>query len=67
MTQQTVKSLKAGEFFTRKALENPTEMQVYVRGSYDRETKTYVCHKFGDVNHFTCLSGHVKVFTGFTF
>lgn len=63
----TVKDLKKGEFFTRKAIENPTERQVFVRGEYDRETKKYECQRFDDISSCIYLKGDTKVFTDFVF
>lgn len=43
---KTVNELKKGEYFTLKEIEYPKESQVYVRGDYDRGTKTYSCTKW---------------------
>lgn len=63
----TVKELKKGRYFTRKAIENPTEMQVWIRGDYDREQKKYECQCFGDMNSFCYLKGAAEIYTDFTF
>lgn len=63
----TVKELKKGQFFTLKAIENPTEKQVFIRGDYDREQKKYECVRFDDCNRFRYLKGSAEVFTDFTF
>ena len=62
-----VKELKKGEFFTRKAIENPTEHQVFIRGDYDRETKKYECQRFDDACSFIYLKGDTNVFTDLVF
>ena len=62
-----LKELKKGEYFTRKAVEYPTEKQVWVRGSYDRSTKKYDCWRFDDVCISTEIPGNKEVFTDFIF
>ena len=62
-----LKELKKGEYFTRKAVEYPTEKQVWVRGSYDRSTKKYDCWRFDDVCISAEIPGNKEVFTDFIF
>lgn len=62
-----LKDVKKGDFFTLKAVENPTENQVYIKGDYDRATKKYSCIKFSDMNYERLLAGTKEVFTDFTF
>lgn len=62
-----VKALKKGEFFTKKDIEFPGEMQVWIRGDYIREDKKYECICWGGVNKFCYMKGTKEVFTGFTF
>lgn len=62
-----IKDLKKGDFFTRKAIDNPTEHQVFIRGEYDRESKKYECSRFDDVNDTIFLKGTTVAHTGFTF
>ena len=64
---KTVKELKKGEFFTLKEIEEPTEMQVYIRGDYIPSEKVYACSKFGDMNYERFFKGNRKVYVGFTF
>lgn len=59
-----LKELKKGDFFKLKDSDTTT---VYVRGEYDRSTKTYSCFKFEDVNDERFLKGSKNVFVGFTF
>lgn len=59
-----LKELKKGDFFKLKDSDTAT---VYVKGEYDRSTKTYSCFKFEDVNAERFLKGSKKVFVGFTF
>ena len=63
----TIKNLKKGEFFTLKAIENPTENQVWVKGDYDRTERKYVCYKFSDVCACRLFKGDKEVHTEFTF
>lgn len=44
-----LKELKKGEYFTIKNIEYPTDSQVFIKGDYDRSTKTYNCAKCSDV------------------
>lgn len=60
-------NLKRGDFFTLKPYENPNEMQVYVKGAYDRSSKEYSCYKFGDINYERFFSPFRKVYIDFTF
>lgn len=63
----TLKDVKKGDFFTRKAIENPTEHQVFIRGDYDRQSKKYECSRFDDVNDTVFMNGSTSVFTDFVF
>ena len=62
-----VKELKKGDYFTRKATENPTDRQVLVRGDYDRTEKKYECYHFDDVNDTVYISGNKEAFVDFVF
>lgn len=63
----TIRELKKGDYFTKKAIEYPTERQVWIRGDYDRSTKKYECYRFDDINTFTYVSGTKEVYTDFIF
>lgn len=63
----TIKELKQGDYFTKKAIEYPTENQVWVRGEYCREAKKYFVYRFSDVNDSTLMSGTKEVFVDFVF
>lgn len=63
----TLKDLKKGEFFTKKAIENPTESQVWIKGDYDRSTKKYEIIRFDDINDTKWMAGNKEVYTEFTF
>ena len=62
-----IKDLKKGTFFTKKAIDEPKESQVWIRGDYDRSSKKYECQRFDDVGTFCYLPGDREVFTDFTF
>lgn len=65
--QQLLKNVKRGEFITFKEIESPTDMQVYVKGPYDRATKKYECYCFGDISKYKMVKGDKLVYTDFTF
>jgi hypothetical protein len=67
VTTMTIKELKKGDYFTIKPIENPTEKQVYVRGEYDRSSKTYSCYRFDDICSFREFKADKVVYTDFTF
>lgn len=62
-----IRELKKGDFFTIKAIDEPRESQVYVRGEYDRSEKKYSCYKFSDVCSERLFKGDKEVFVDFTF
>lgn len=62
-----LKNLKKGDFFTFKDISYPNDNQVYVKGDYDRLSKTYDCYCFGDINKFRSVKGDKVVFIGFSF
>lgn len=62
-----LKELKKGDFFTLKNIEYPKENQVYIKGDYDRSTKTYECTAFNDICKFRYIKGEKEIFVDFTF
>ena len=62
-----VKELKKGDWFTKKAIAEPRESQVWIRGEYDRGMRKYECYRFDDVNTFCYIQGTKEVYTDFTF
>lgn len=62
-----IKNIKKGEYFTLKEVSEPKENQVYIRGEYDKSSKTYSCCKFLDMNSEKLLKGDKDVFVNFTF
>lgn len=67
--KKQIKDLKAGEFFTLKDYgeQDVKECAVWVRGEYDKGSRTYSCYKFSDVNHEHFFKGTKEVFTEFYF
>ena len=67
MEPKTIKDLKKGDFFTRKAIENPTETQVWIRGDYDRSEKKYEATRFDDISRTMLFKPTTPVYIDFTF
>ena len=67
MEKATIKQLRKGDFFTLKHYEEVKESNVWVRGEYDRSSKTYECYKFCDVNQIHFLRPNRFVYTDFIF
>ena len=63
----TIKELKKGEFFTRKPIDNPKDSQVYVKGDYDRGTRSYICTRFNDICRSISLPADKQIYTDFVF
>ena len=66
MERKLIKDLKKGEFFKRELKGQPSE-KVYIKGDYDRATKTYSAVEFYDVNHEIFIKANKYVYVGFTF
>lgn len=67
METTTIKQLKKGDFFSLKPCEETKESNVWVRGSYDRSTKTFECYKFEDISHTHFFKANKVVYTDFLF
>lgn len=65
-TTTQIKNLKKGEFFKRIIKGQPTE-RVYIRGDYDRATKTYSAIAYDDINQEIFIKADKLVFIDFTF
>lgn len=63
MELKEIKNLKKGEFFKRKEGAG----RVYVKGDYDRSTKSYSCTAYDDINQEIFIKANKKVVVGFTF
>ena len=62
-----LKSLKKGEYFTLKPIEEPKENDVFVKGDYVKEDKKFSCTKFSDTNSEKFFPGTKQVYVDFTF
>jgi hypothetical protein len=58
-----IKNVKRGDYIKRKA----DALTVYVRGDYDRASKSYCCHAFDDISKSIYIKASKPVFVGFTF
>jgi hypothetical protein len=63
MQQVTIKAAKQGEYIKRKA----DAKTVYIKGAYDRSTKTYECTDTDDINKQIYIKADKPVFIGFTY
>jgi hypothetical protein len=64
MNTSTIKELKAGEYFMRKA----DSKKVFTRAEYCRDTKKYQCDDHSDVwGNGLQLKGSTVVYVGFTY
>ena len=62
-----LKSLKKGDFFTKKAIDSPSDSQVWIRGDYDRSLKRYSCTRCSDFCDEQFISGDKSVYTDFIY
>lgn len=62
-----IRDLKQGDYFTLKQIGEPKESQVWIRGEYDRSTRTYSATNFSDMNRERYFKGDKEVFTEFIF
>lgn len=67
MEAKRIKDLKKGEYFTLKAIEEPTEKLVWIRGEYERSEKKFSCTKWCDICHENFMKGERVVYVGFSF
>jgi hypothetical protein len=63
MQQAVIKTVKQGEYIKRKA----DAKTVYIKGAYDRSTKTYECTDTEDINKQIYIKADKPVFIGFTY
>lgn len=63
MQQTTIKAVKSGEYIKRKA----DAKTVYIKGAYDRTTKSYECTDTEDMNRQVYIKADKPVFIGFTY
>ena len=62
-----LKELKKGTYFTLKNLEFPSDSQVWIKGEYDKPSKSYSIINFSDTNRERFIKGNHEIFTDFTF
>ena len=62
-----LKSLRMGSYFTLKDIREPKQNQVYIKGKYDRNSKSFSCVKFSDINSERLIKADKLVYVGFTF
>lgn len=58
-----LKDVKKGDFFKRKE----SAKKVYIKGDYDRETKTFECTECTDIGRSIFLKSSTMVFAGIEF
>ncbi len=63
METKTVRELKLGEFFKRKAESN----KVYIRDAYMHGSKRFACPCFDDMGSIMYFKPDTVVYVGFTF
>ena len=62
-----LKELKRGEFFTLKEYAEPKENQVWIKGEYDRSSKSYECTRFSDMNDYRYIKADRNIYIEFVF
>jgi hypothetical protein len=58
-----LKNVKPGEYIKRKA----DAKTVYIKGAYDRSTKSFECTDTEDMNRQVYIKADKTVFIGFTY
>lgn len=58
-----IKNVAKGDYIKRKA----DSKIVYIRGDYDRSSKSYECYAFEDINKIIYIKANKPVFVGFDF
>lgn len=66
-TPVPLKSLKKGDLFTLKDIPSPKDSQVYIKGDYDKSTRTFECTKYSDMNSWRDFKGDKMVYVDFYF
>ena len=62
-----LRELKKGDWFTLKEIAEPKESQVYIKGDYDKASKTFSVCKFSDTNNERFIKADRQVYVDFTF
>ena len=63
MQNITLKSVKPGDYVKRKA----DSEAVYIKGAYDRTTKSFELQDVEDMNRFIYVKADKLVYVGFTY
>lgn len=63
MKNITLKSVKPGDYVKRKA----DAATVYIKGAYDRTTKSFELQDTEDMNRFVYIKADKLVYVGFTY
>lgn len=63
MQQTAIRDIKTGEYFKRKA----DAKTVYVKGQYDRETKSFSAIDTEDISREIFIKASKPVFVGFDY
>lgn len=63
MQNITLKNVKPGDFIKRKA----DAATVYIKGAYDRTTKSFELRDTEDMNRFVYIKADKLVYVGFTY
>jgi hypothetical protein len=63
-TETTARQVKSGEFVRFRDTDTAP---VWVRGGFDRASKTFAFSKADDMNHEAFVKGSRKCFVGFTY
>lgn len=63
----TLREVKPKDLFTLSPIEYPKENQVWIKGSYDRASKTFCVTNWGNVGRERFLKGDRVVYQGFYF
>ncbi len=63
MQNITIKNVKPGDFVKRKA----DSKAVYIKGAYDRTTKSFELQDTEDMNRFVYIKADKLVYVGFTY
>ena len=63
MNTLTIKQVKPGDYIKRKA----DSKAVYIKGAYDRATKSFECTDTEDINRVIYIKSDKLVFVGFAY
>ena len=67
MAPVKLRDVKKGDFFTKKAIDCPSDTQVWIKGDYDRSSKRYSCTRCSDFCDEQFMSPDKLVYTDFIY